>query len=75
MNEVKSYSFNELFELIRKQTEEENKKKGKKPTTSTTDDIYRFLNNPTLQNLGNTIKFNKNKEKDDRDNYTYIQRT
>ena len=78
--ELYTYSYNELFELIKTQQEKEEREKKKKEKLSKTaiflNESLRAINNPTTQNLQNTFNIllnTKEEEKaDDRTKYVYI---
>lgn len=75
---LKTYTYNELFELIKNQQEKEDREKKKKLSQSEIfiNESIRTINNPTSQNIKNTfnILLNTKKEEkpDDRTKYVYI---
>lgn len=76
--ELKTYTYNELFELIKTQQEKEEKEKKGKSSQSEIliNESIRTINNPTSQNIKNifNILLNTKKEEktDDRTKYVYI---
>lgn len=73
--ELKTYTYNELFELIKTQQEKEKKGKSSQSEILINESI-RTINNPTSQNIKNifNILLNTKKEEksDDRTKYVYI---
>lgn len=78
-DDIKIYSYNELFELIKIQQEKEKENEMKKKPSQMDELIsegLRALNNPTSQNFKRTIgiltKTNIETNPDNRLNYIYI---
>jgi predicted RND superfamily exporter protein len=80
LNKMEVYSYQELFKIINTQNEKENKNKKKEEPSyyqGLASSLFRTINNPTSQNLTNTlnISLNTNKKEiktpDDISKYVY----
>jgi len=77
---VGKYSYNQLYELIRQQTEKENKEKKKKDPSygeEVGENLFRFFSGPTSQNLDSLLSTaiqgqTKKGELEDRSKYIHI---
>jgi hypothetical protein len=77
---METYTYNDLYNIIKTQTEKEKKSMDKKKEPSTMDNFLskglRTINNPTLQNFNNTIGILINSKQqeikeDDKSKYIY----